>query len=300
MPSGLSIYTAYPLLALGYKIRREIWADAGISGQVLPPGALPLRWIRLHRDAGWQDGCAWIQSTTFNRVVTAADFTAEDASAHDWTTEGINTQNNPDNWTDPNGPNDPIIDPPPGSGGGSSGSGGGSGSGSGGSGGGGTGGGGTTPPGPRPPRPLRLGASIVVNLTRTSDACVAPLISGVHPAVTSNSWFGTVTIIDPAARPFEIWSITVLNCKTREVIYHGTTQAGVARGFGPSLASGQLGSRFAFSATAFLFGAGGSVTAQGSATATFPPGCTPEESAYGPDPDQYYAPDGDHYYAPPP
>ena len=109
----------------------------------------------------------------------------------------------------------------------------------------------------------------------------------ICPDSTDNSWFGNVTLNDSQAKPGEIWSVSVTNCKTGEVCYHGTMSAGDTQGFS-SDASGKPGSGFSFSATGYLFGAGGQVTAQGSAQATFPdccdpdPGCNPSSSSTRP------------------
>jgi hypothetical protein len=92
----------------------------------------------------------------------------------------------------------------------------------------------------------------------------------------------------------------VLNCKTRAVVYHGTMRHGDTQGFDASSATGKPGSTFAFAATAFLFGSGGQVTAQGAAWATFPSCCAADQSAFGPDSNHYYTtPDGSGYYTPP-
>lgn len=295
MPSGLDIFEALQYAEQGFQIRRELWADAGIAGQVLPPGALPLRWIRLNRDAGWLDQCFWIKSATYERVVTSADFTGEDARAHDWTTEGLNVTSDPNNgWTNPNGGSSGGAN-----GGGSGGSGGGSGGGGGSAGTGGSrgsgsvgGGGGSGGP-KRKPKPSRAQATLTISVTRADDACVERISvdGGLNKCVekdsTDNQWSGEVTLNDPGAKLGELWSVTVLNCKTRETVYHGTMANGDTQGFGPSSASGKPGSGFSFSGTGFLLGSDGQVSAQGSGSATFPgscdpdPGCTPPRSSGG-------------------
>lgn len=143
-------------------------------------------------------------------------------------------------------------------GGGSSGDGGSGGGGVGGSGGGSGGGGSESDPGGRP---VPGTASMSLEANRTSgDTCV-PLLSdggGGYLEVTDpidDTFAGNVSLLDPSARPGDIWSVTVYAASTGapQSVYHGTMSSGDTQGFSFARTA-RVGREFGVWATAHLFG----------------------------------------------
>jgi hypothetical protein len=238
MAQNLTLDQAMALAKKGWQIRRALWCDASITGLVLPPGAIELKWIRFHRDSAWHDNAFWIKSTSItDRIMLGSDLTIADADARDWTTDGINVTADPSNtWTNPNAGQSSGSDASGGSGG-SGGSSGGSGGGTGGSstppfiGGGGSGGGGDgSGGGRRPSRPARTAPALTVTVNRVTVAACVPRDSGDVPVLgkIDDQFTVTVELATDAGHTGELWFVSARwGCEGRgAVCVHGTLHPG--------------------------------------------------------------------------
>jgi hypothetical protein len=233
MAKNLTLDLAIVLAKFGWQIRRAIWCDASITGTVLPPGAIELKWIRYHRDSAWHDNAFWIKSTSISdRIMLGSDLTITDANARDWTTDGINVTADPTNaWTNPNAGQSSGSESSGGSGGGGGSSGGSStppfiGGGGGSSGGSGDGSGGT----PRPPRPARTAPELTVTVNRVTVAACVPRDSSDNTVLgkIDDQFTVTVALATDAGHTGELWFVTARwGCEGRgAVCLHGTLHPG--------------------------------------------------------------------------
>lgn len=261
MAKNLTIEEAMQLAMEGWQIRRAIWADAGITGQVLPPGAIELRWIRYHRDATWHDNAYWIQSATISdRIVLATDVTITDVDAVDWTTDPPELPAGVAHtaWTAPNAGRESRSAGSggtgvPGSGGSSPG-----GTGIGGGGGGGSGGGGSGSPA-RPARPSRTAPVLTVTVSRTTaQTCVArDGDDQITPGPVTDDFTAHVALAaDPAGAPGALWHFSARwGCGPAgpgAIFMSGTLAPGASQDGAFSVTSPAKGASVVVSATAYL------------------------------------------------
>ena len=263
MAKNLTIEEAMILAMEGWQIRRTIWADAGITGQVLPPGAIELRWIRYHRGATWHDNAYWIQSATISdRIVLATDVVITDVDALDWTTDPpeLPTGVEHTTWTDPNAPlraggstgARPSGTGVPGSGGGSVGE-------TGISGGGSSAGGGGGASSSRRSRPTRTAPALTVTVSRTTaQTCVArDVLDQITPGPVTDTFAVTVALAaDPAGAPGALWHFSARwGCGPAgpgAIFMHGTLAPGASQDGEFSVTSPAKGAAVVVTAVAYL------------------------------------------------